>query len=74
MHFALQGGGAVGCNEKWEIRNGKIIGVMEKEKIPALCFPQRVKLLLAGQGEGRRAHRRSRFFKPVIGGDYQGWL
>lgn len=60
--------------ERSEIRNGKIIGVMEKGKNSGAVlsfYNSEGKLLLAEAGEGGALNRRSRFFKPVIGGDYQ---
>ncbi|WP_455620318.1 glycoside hydrolase family 31 protein [Eisenbergiella sp.] len=60
--------------ERSEIRNGKIIGVLEKGKNSGAVlsfYNSEGKLLLAEAGEGGALNRRSRFFKPVIGGDYQ---
>ena len=60
--------------ERSEIRNGKIIGVMEKGKNSGAVlsfYNSEGKLLLAEAGEDGALNRRSRFFKPVIGGDYQ---
>lgn len=56
------------------IRNGKITAVMEKAKNSGAVlsfYNQEGRLLLEEAGEGGALNRKSRCFKPVIGGDYE---
>ena len=64
---------------KSEIRNGRLRAVMEREggareeggPVCLSFYDRKVRLLLQEEGKGGALNRRSRWFKPVIGGDYE---
>ena len=61
--------------EKSEISNGRLRAVMEREtgSGPARLsfYDRKGRLLLQEEGKGGALNKKSRYFKPVIGGDYE---